>query len=166
MKNFTPYGVAYIPVTNNVLACFQDGVIQIWETSTFESIKQFLPSFWNNFSVRSIAISRYQTAHPIPRKPRKLGTLPILGPAIQPHFTTTGESNAVAYLIPLESDFSEENLKTQIGFELTLPTSQHRKIDRSTDVATVIFVLRLLNIVTLDIIKAFSSYASHKKKTT
>ncbi|KAJ8982063.1 hypothetical protein NQ317_001472 [Molorchus minor] len=45
--------------------------------------------------------------------------------------------NTVAYLIPLESDFSEENLKSQLGFELTLPTSQQRKIDRTTDVATV-----------------------------
>ncbi|KAJ8979370.1 hypothetical protein NQ317_002959 [Molorchus minor] len=44
-----------------------------------------------------------------------------------------------------ENDFSEENLKTYLGFELTLPTSQHRKIDGSTDVATAELVSARIN---------------------
>ncbi|KAJ8963235.1 hypothetical protein NQ318_018701 [Aromia moschata] len=50
--------VVYMPLSNNILVCFQDDLIQIWNSSTFESVKQFLPINWNNFTVKSIAFSR------------------------------------------------------------------------------------------------------------
>ncbi|KAJ8943401.1 hypothetical protein NQ314_009770 [Rhamnusium bicolor] len=50
--------VVFMPVSNNVLVCFQDDLIQIWNSNTFESIKQFLPINWNNYSVKSLAFSR------------------------------------------------------------------------------------------------------------
>lgn len=52
------FQVGFIPVSNNILACFKDDLIQIWNHDKFESIKQFLPITWNNFSVKTITFSR------------------------------------------------------------------------------------------------------------
>ncbi|XP_060536485.1 TBC1 domain family member 31 [Cylas formicarius] len=50
--------VHFIPVSNHILACFQDDVIQIWRSDTFSSLKQFSPSNWHNYSVKSVSLSR------------------------------------------------------------------------------------------------------------
>ncbi|XP_074042307.1 TBC1 domain family member 31 isoform X2 [Leptinotarsa decemlineata] len=50
--------VSFIPVSSNILACFQDDLIQVWNFSKFETIKQFLPTNWKNYSVKSIAFTR------------------------------------------------------------------------------------------------------------
>ncbi|KAJ8924255.1 hypothetical protein NQ315_007047 [Exocentrus adspersus] len=57
-KNSVLKFVSFMPVSNNILACFKDDLIQIWNNDKFEFIKQFLPNNWNNFSVRTIVFSR------------------------------------------------------------------------------------------------------------
>ncbi|XP_018563326.1 TBC1 domain family member 31 [Anoplophora glabripennis] len=57
-KNCILKYVGFIPISNNILACFKDDLIQIWNHDKFESIKQFFPITWNNFSVKTVIFSR------------------------------------------------------------------------------------------------------------
>lgn len=50
--------VYFMPVTNNILACFQDDAIHIWSFETFVCIKQIIPEAWKNHHIRSFAFTR------------------------------------------------------------------------------------------------------------
>jgi hypothetical protein len=47
-----------MPVSDNILACFQDDSIRIWNFDTFECIKQVLPEAWKSHHLKSIAFTR------------------------------------------------------------------------------------------------------------
>ncbi|KAF7275260.1 hypothetical protein GWI33_012029 [Rhynchophorus ferrugineus] len=57
-KHCTLKFVHIIPIFNNILVCYKDDIIQIWDINTLKSLKQFLPSNWKNYSVKSIAFSK------------------------------------------------------------------------------------------------------------
>jgi hypothetical protein len=50
--------VIFMPVSDNILACFQDDSIHIWNFDTFECIKQILPEAWKSHHLKSIAFTR------------------------------------------------------------------------------------------------------------
>ncbi|XP_030766298.1 TBC1 domain family member 31 [Sitophilus oryzae] len=50
--------VHFIPISNNILVCYQDDIIQIWDTNNLNSLKQFLPSNWRNYCVKAISFSK------------------------------------------------------------------------------------------------------------
>ncbi|KAL1513504.1 hypothetical protein ABEB36_002908 [Hypothenemus hampei] len=50
--------VIFLPISNNILVCYKDDVIQIWQNGTLDNLKQFHPSNWRNYTVRSLSISR------------------------------------------------------------------------------------------------------------
>ncbi|XP_050301171.1 TBC1 domain family member 31 [Anthonomus grandis grandis] len=49
--------VVFIPISNNILVCYNDDIIQIWQAGSFKHLKQFHPSNWKNYYVRSISFS-------------------------------------------------------------------------------------------------------------
>jgi hypothetical protein len=49
--------VSFVPVTSNILACFNDDVIQIWQFGTFELKTQIPPLVWFNHDVKSITFT-------------------------------------------------------------------------------------------------------------
>ncbi|RZC41989.1 TBC1 domain family member 31 [Asbolus verrucosus] len=55
--NCTLKCVAFMPVTSNILTCFNDDVIQIWQFGTFEIKTQIPPVVWYNHEVRSITFT-------------------------------------------------------------------------------------------------------------
>ncbi|CAH1990953.1 unnamed protein product [Acanthoscelides obtectus] len=57
-KNNALKHVVFIPKSNYTLACFQDDLIQVWDNTDFDCIKQFLPINWKNYSVKSIAFTK------------------------------------------------------------------------------------------------------------
>lgn len=48
----------FIPMSSNMLACFQDDVIQVWNALNFETIKNLSPKNWKNYSVKSMAFTK------------------------------------------------------------------------------------------------------------
>ncbi|XP_023714197.1 TBC1 domain family member 31 isoform X2 [Cryptotermes secundus] len=50
--------VIFMPVSDNILACFQDDAIYIWKFDTFDYIKQIVPDMWESHHVKSIAFTR------------------------------------------------------------------------------------------------------------
>ncbi|XP_066139355.1 TBC1 domain family member 31 [Euwallacea fornicatus] len=48
----------FVPISNHILVCYKDDIIQMWQNESFESLKQFHPSNWRNYIVRSLTISR------------------------------------------------------------------------------------------------------------
>ncbi|XP_075215664.1 TBC1 domain family member 31 [Lycorma delicatula] len=50
--------VTFIPVSNNILACFENDTIQAWKFGTFESIIQISPDIWKNHRLNAIAFSK------------------------------------------------------------------------------------------------------------
>ncbi|CAG9766198.1 unnamed protein product [Ceutorhynchus assimilis] len=50
--------VLFVPVSNHILVCYNDDIIQIWQHSSFENLKQFHPSNWRNHSVRSLSFTK------------------------------------------------------------------------------------------------------------
>ncbi|CAG9820843.1 unnamed protein product [Phaedon cochleariae] len=50
--------VGFLPVSGNIIACFQDDLIQVWSFGKFETLKQFLPSNWKNHTVKSITFTK------------------------------------------------------------------------------------------------------------
>ncbi|XP_056649082.1 TBC1 domain family member 31 isoform X1 [Diorhabda sublineata] len=50
--------VAFIPVSGNVLACYQDDLIQIWSHDIYKNLKQFSPTNWKNCSIKSISFTK------------------------------------------------------------------------------------------------------------
>ncbi|KAK3924954.1 TBC1 domain family member 31 [Frankliniella fusca] len=48
----------FMPVSDNILACFQDDAIHIWAFQSFQCVKQIVPDSWNGHSIRSIAFTR------------------------------------------------------------------------------------------------------------
>ncbi|KAK7790940.1 hypothetical protein R5R35_005871 [Gryllus longicercus] len=50
--------VFFMPVSDNILACFQDDAIHIWSFETFQCIKQIIPEAWKNHHVKTIAFTR------------------------------------------------------------------------------------------------------------
>ncbi|XP_021932059.1 TBC1 domain family member 31 isoform X2 [Zootermopsis nevadensis] len=50
--------VIFMPVSDNILACFQDDSIHVWNFDTFECIKQILPEAWKSHQLKSIAFTR------------------------------------------------------------------------------------------------------------
>ncbi|KAI4467260.1 wd repeat containing protein 3 wdr3 [Holotrichia oblita] len=48
----------FIPVTNDILACFNDDSIHIWKYETFEYLKQIIPASWNKFFIKCIAFTK------------------------------------------------------------------------------------------------------------
>nr|CAH7761086.1 unnamed protein product [Callosobruchus chinensis] len=53
-KNNALKHVVFIPKSNYILACFQDDLIQVWDNTEFDSVKQFLPINWKNYSLLKI----------------------------------------------------------------------------------------------------------------
>ncbi|KAJ4448502.1 hypothetical protein ANN_10518 [Periplaneta americana] len=53
--------VIFMPVTDNILACFQDDAIHIWEFDSFDCIKQILPETWKTHHLKTIAFTRQVT---------------------------------------------------------------------------------------------------------
>ncbi|KAG5876918.1 hypothetical protein JTB14_021361 [Gonioctena quinquepunctata] len=50
--------VAFIPVSSNIIACFQDDLIQVWNFNKFETIKHILPFSWKNQTVKTITFTK------------------------------------------------------------------------------------------------------------
>lgn len=50
--------VIFMPVSDNILACFQDDAIYVWKFDTFDYIKQIVPDMWESHHVKSIAFTR------------------------------------------------------------------------------------------------------------
>lgn len=47
-----------MPVTNYILACFQDDTMHVWQFGTFECIKQIIPETWKTHHLRDIALTK------------------------------------------------------------------------------------------------------------
>ncbi|EEB10401.1 conserved hypothetical protein [Pediculus humanus corporis] len=50
--------VLFIPITNYILACFEDETINVWQFGTFECIKQIIPETSKTQYIKTIAISK------------------------------------------------------------------------------------------------------------
>ncbi|KAJ9580105.1 hypothetical protein L9F63_004247, partial [Diploptera punctata] len=50
--------VVFMPVTDNVLAVYQDDAMQIWKLDDFECAKQILPETWKVHHIKTIAFTR------------------------------------------------------------------------------------------------------------
>ncbi|XP_048523369.1 TBC1 domain family member 31 [Dendroctonus ponderosae] len=50
--------VLFVPISNHILVCYKDDVIQIWQNGSFENLKQFQPSNWRNHSIKSLCFTR------------------------------------------------------------------------------------------------------------
>lgn len=48
----------FMPVSDNILACFQDDAIHIWAFQSFQCVKQIVPDSWKGHSIQSIAFTR------------------------------------------------------------------------------------------------------------
>ncbi|KAL3287505.1 hypothetical protein HHI36_001975 [Cryptolaemus montrouzieri] len=49
--------VAFIPCSNRILGCYMEGMINIWDSSTFQVLRILPASIWNNMDIRNIAFS-------------------------------------------------------------------------------------------------------------
>lgn len=49
----------FVPVSNDILACFNDDSIHIWKYGTFEYLKQITPASWNKFYIKCMAFTKY-----------------------------------------------------------------------------------------------------------
>lgn len=47
-----------MPVSNNIIACFQDDAMHIWKFGSFECIKQIIPESWKTHHLKTIALTR------------------------------------------------------------------------------------------------------------
>ena len=47
-----------MPISDNILTCFQDDGVRIWKFDTFECIKEILPEVWKNHHLKSVAFTR------------------------------------------------------------------------------------------------------------
>jgi hypothetical protein len=56
--HYTFFQVIFMPISDNILACFQDDAIYIWKFDTFECIKQILPEVWKIHHLKSVAFTR------------------------------------------------------------------------------------------------------------
>lgn len=52
------FQVLFMPVSNNILACFQDDAMHVWKFGTFENIKQIIPESWKTHHLKSIALTK------------------------------------------------------------------------------------------------------------
>jgi hypothetical protein len=52
------FQVVFMPVSDNILACFQDDAVRIWKFDTFECIKEILPEVWKGHHLKSVAFTR------------------------------------------------------------------------------------------------------------
>nr|CAD7398258.1 unnamed protein product [Timema poppensis] len=50
--------VMFMPVSDYVLACFQDDAMNVWKFETFECVKQIIPDAWKSHHLKSIAFTR------------------------------------------------------------------------------------------------------------
>nr|XP_022920758.1 TBC1 domain family member 31 [Onthophagus taurus] len=50
--------VMFVPISDNVLICFNDDTIHIWKYGTFDHIKQIKPALWNKFIIKCLAFTR------------------------------------------------------------------------------------------------------------
>ncbi|XP_034245969.1 TBC1 domain family member 31 isoform X2 [Thrips palmi] len=48
----------FMPISDNILACFQDDAIHIWGFPSFQCVKQVVPDTWKGDSIRSLAFTR------------------------------------------------------------------------------------------------------------
>ncbi|CAG2061691.1 unnamed protein product [Timema podura] len=48
----------FMPVSDYVLACFQDDAMNVWKFETFECVKQIIPDAWKSHHLKSIAFTR------------------------------------------------------------------------------------------------------------
>ncbi|GJQ76162.1 hypothetical protein Trydic_g1907 [Trypoxylus dichotomus] len=48
----------FMPVSNDLLACFNDDSIHMWKYGTFEYLKQITPASWNKFFIKCIAFAK------------------------------------------------------------------------------------------------------------
>jgi hypothetical protein len=47
-----------MPVSDNILACFEDDAVYVWKFDSFECIKQILPEVWKSHHLKSVAFTR------------------------------------------------------------------------------------------------------------
>lgn len=48
----------FVPMSNSILACFQDDVIQVWDALDLNITKNFSPKNWKSFAIKSIAFAK------------------------------------------------------------------------------------------------------------
>lgn len=48
----------FMPISDNILACFQDDAIHIWGFPSFQCVKQVVPDTWKGDSIKSLAFTR------------------------------------------------------------------------------------------------------------
>ncbi|PSN49391.1 TBC1 domain family member 31 [Blattella germanica] len=50
--------VFFMPVSDNIIACFQDDAMHVWKFDTFDCVKQILPEKWKSHHLKSIAFTK------------------------------------------------------------------------------------------------------------
>lgn len=50
--------IMFVPVSDDILACFYDDVIHVWRSGSLTNFRQILPAKWNKFGLKSIALTR------------------------------------------------------------------------------------------------------------
>ncbi|RZF45858.1 hypothetical protein LSTR_LSTR010814 [Laodelphax striatellus] len=50
--------IFFIPVSNNIFACFDDNTVHVWKFKTFECVKYSLPHQWNNQAASLFSVTR------------------------------------------------------------------------------------------------------------
>ncbi|XP_017769596.1 PREDICTED: TBC1 domain family member 31 [Nicrophorus vespilloides] len=50
--------VVFMPISNNVMTCYQNDAIQAWKSDTLEPINQIIPNVINRITVKTIAFTR------------------------------------------------------------------------------------------------------------
>lgn len=48
----------FMPIFDNILACFEDDTVEIWKYTTFESMKQFQMDKKLNTFIKTIAFNK------------------------------------------------------------------------------------------------------------